>query len=367
MPRFPYLFEPKYSLEPNKCSIYNEVSYYHAGTDAYYSKAELPKCARLKKLLKPSSQVTRSFHNYTLSDNATRTLRSKINWLYYLSKPRTITTNSGKKIYNFRCAFITITLPSIQQHPTNFISSTILNELFTELRTRTALTNYVWRLEFQQNGNAHYHIITDTYISHGFILKIWNRILKYHGYVQPYAEKMSKLTLSEYIKIYNKDEKTSYQTIARRYAKGCRENWEQPPSVDCRSVQSKHAIQAYLSKYFSKKQGFSTACSCMDTYENAKHLRLWFCSRSLSKLKSIKGYLNDNGHKLLALLSWSPEFKKVSYKYATSVYYEIKTMHGNALNWINRIFFRYAKTCNYQACTAINYNTLQINLPLQPT
>src|SRR5690606_40476869 len=91
--------------------------------------------------------------------------------------------------------FITLTLPSKQKDPTKFITNNLFNQFLTEIRQRTKMENYVWRLEFQKNKNVHYHIVTDTYIDYHLVLKIWNRILDNYGYIKPYTEKHNKLSL----------------------------------------------------------------------------------------------------------------------------------------------------------------------------
>src|SRR3546814_12525138 len=92
-----------------------------------------------------------------MSTNAYRTLRKKINWLYYLAKSKHVRTISGKEIYNFKIGFITLTLPSKQRTCTKEVTNSLFNTLLTELRTTCELQNYVWRLEFQKNGHVNYH------------------------------------------------------------------------------------------------------------------------------------------------------------------------------------------------------------------
>lgn len=345
-----FLFEPRYALEPNKLVIYNEVSYLNSQDGNYYSRHDLPKDVTMKRLKPTHTSIKRQFHNFLLSDNAYRTLRKKINWLYYLSKPREITTYSGKKIYNFRCCFLTLTLPSKQVHRTAFITKNLLNQFLTEIKQRVKMTNYIWRLEFQNNGNVHYHLITDSYIDYHLVTKIWNRICAYHGYIQPFTDKMQALSLSDYVKKYNRQGKTDYSILAKRYAKGKREGWKNPNSCDCRSVVNSKAVAYYLSKYFGKSSQIKTACNELDNADNSKSLRLWYCSRSLSKMKSITGYLNDTGTNLISLVSWSHKCVKKVMNYATCYYYEVATMVGQHRKWLEFLLKQQAKACNYQPC-----------------
>ena len=88
------------------------------------------------------------------------------------------------------------------------------------------MENYVWRLEFQGNGNVHYHIVTDSYIDYFFALKIWNRIINKLGYVDAYQEKFSKMSLNEYIENSKYHDNNTFDVLAKRYAKGKSVNWK---------------------------------------------------------------------------------------------------------------------------------------------
>src|SRR5690606_11900021 len=178
-------------------------------------------------------------HNFRISQSAKKNLKNKINWLYYLSKSKRVKTYSGKEIYNFKIGFITLTLPSKQKDPTKFITNNLFNQFLTEIRQRTKMENYVWRLEFQKNKNVHYHIV----------MKIWNLILDNYGYIKPYTEKHNKLSLRDYNSMYNSNDKIAFEVMAKRYAKGKKENWSNPPTVDCKSVITNKSIAFYISKY----------------------------------------------------------------------------------------------------------------------
>src|SRR3546814_8448708 len=79
--------------------------------------------------------IKRSSHNLTMSTNAYRTLRKKINWLYYLAKSKHVRTISGKEIYNFKIGFITLTLPSKQRTCTKEVTNSLFNTLLKDLRS----------------------------------------------------------------------------------------------------------------------------------------------------------------------------------------------------------------------------------------
>jgi len=338
-----YIFLPSFSLEPNKVTSYNSVFIRDREKNEIRSIHDLKsKRALGHESTKTETSIVRKAHNFTISDNAYRTLKRRINWLYYLSKSKQVTTYTGKNIYNFKMAFITLTLPSKQRTCTKDVTNQLLNPFLIELRRITKMENYVWRLEFQENGNAHYHLVTDTYVDYLLIRRLWNRILKNNGYIKPYQEKFSKLNLSEYNKLTNPQGKTEFKIIAQRYAKGKAENWEQPPSVDVKSVISNNAISNYISKYFSKTDEKKPLKNEHDNAENSENLRLWFCSRSLSKLKSISGFCEAVLYDIFALVSYAEKKRKVISKFAITTYFDITSIQGKARKFISMLLKDYS-------------------------
>lgn len=343
-----YVFLPSFSLEPNKVVSYNSVFIRDRENETLKSIHDFKKSKnRTMGLQGGPDTLRRAAHNFTISDNAYRTLKRRINWLYYLARSKSVKTYSGKEIYNFKIGFITLTLPSKQRTCTRDVTTNLLNNFLTEMRQRTGMENYVWRLEFQKNGNVHYHIVTDTYIDYFLVRKSWNRILKLNGYIEPYQSKFKDLSLLEYRQLVDKDHKTPFKLISQRYAKGKSSNWSNPPSVDCKSVISNKAISNYISKYFGKDNGDNPIKNEHDSDENSTNLRLWFCSRSLSKLKSVSDFCEAVTYDIFSIVSWSEKVKKVIGQYATSIYFDIKSMTGNARKWIEMILKDYSKKQGY--------------------
>ncbi len=343
-----YHFEECISLLPNQLTFYNEVT-----------RKKINKKTGVSELVHISDGRTRSLSNlslnkftgFTLSDSAYRNLRRRITWLYHLAKSRHVKTYSGKDIWSFKMAFITLTLPSQQKHPTSFITQNCLNQFLTEVRQRTKMENYVWRLEFQENGNVHYHLATDTYLDYYFIRDIWNRILKKYGYTQEYTEKHKKLSLSEYVAMNTRSEHDTYEKLAKRYAKGCKEGWENPPSVDVRSVINGKSINFYLSKYFSKDNDGKPVKNDLDDEENSKGLRLWYSSTSLSRLKTLNGYKFEFETDFKSLLGKLEKVRKVFLKYCTVYYFEIKDLAGFARIELEKLLKRHSRESCYRPAT----------------
>lgn len=345
-----YIFQPKFSLKPSKVVLFNEVSYYDDTSENMISCS-----GRKSSLMNNSSNeetpiaLVRKFHNWHISKNAHKTIQEKIEWMYLLAKSKYVKTYSGKEIFNFKINFITLTLPSTQVHPTSEITGTCFNQFLTEIRQRTHMENYVWRLEFQQNGNVHYHIVTDMYVDYFLIQKIWNRIINKLGYVDTFQQKFSSMTFADYRKNSHFNDDITLQKLSGRYAKGVRENWTNPPTVDVKICSSNKAIAYYISKYFSKKGKELCKCNPLDNEENSFALRLWFCSRSLSKLKSICEYVggaSENWHQILLLAS---DTRNVILDYANCVFFELGKLANCLKEVLYPLFRNYAKSMQYSS------------------
>lgn len=347
-----FIFLPKISLIPNQATFYNEVYRVKNYDDFFETRTarEWSVRARAEAKRKRGATIHSNFsnrhHSFTISSNAYRNLRKKMNWLYFLSKPRYIKTYSGREIFGFKMAFITLTLSSKQKHPTSFLNSELLNQFLTEIRQRTGMKNYLWRLEFQENGNAHWHIATDTYLDYFLVKKIWNRIQQAHGYIDDYKSKHVGMKLSDYVSNYASD-RVSYSDLAKRYAKGCQDNWENPPSVDVKSVVNGKSIIFYISKYFSKNDEAKTVKNDLDNEENSRGLRLWFTSRSLSALKSVSGFLDEFHLDLRELFLSAKKAKTVILKYSTVVFFDVKEMTTFFRKMIDPLLRDYSRRQGY--------------------
>lgn len=78
---------------------------------------------------------------------------------------------------------ITLTLSGEQQHTDKWIKRNMLELFLKRLQYHHHLTNYFWVAEKQNNGNLHFHIITDVYIPKHRIQYDWNEIQRDNGYL----------------------------------------------------------------------------------------------------------------------------------------------------------------------------------------
>ena len=333
------------SVLPSKVSITTDISKQYldsSGEWVYRDKPVSSSVCNEKKLV-------RKFHNFDISINSARNLRKKIDFLYYYSNSRRVKSYSGKVISNFKVLFLTLTIPSNQIHNTGMIITNILDPFLQICRQRLKMTNYVWRLEFQANGTAHFHILTDTYIDYYFAKKHWNKCLNQLGYVDAYRDKMQALSYTDYCKLYGKDfkgEKVSKELLYKRYNAGKSTNWKNPNSVDVRSIRSSREISFYISKYFSKKDK-GQKCNELDTEENSFALRLCYWSRSLSRLKLESMPFDYYEADIVQLLDADDSVIRCVYDYCVVYYFDIATVGIYLKKALNAVLNRVKNEAEY--------------------
>lgn len=286
-------------------------------------------------------------HNFELSKQARKNLRDKVTWLYHFAKSQTVTTVNGKVLSNFRMNFVTLKLPSVQAHTSDFITKNCLNQLLIELTKKYGLKNYVWRLEYQKNGNLHYHIACDIYIDFYYLRNTWNRILSKHGYVQAYTKKFEKMSFNEYYRYSTNQGVADFELVKHRYDEGFKTRWCQPNSVDVKSVIGSKNIAFYISKYMSKKEDSHQQKVLPVCEDNSAHSRLWFCSRSLSRCKSVSDFCEAWDVDLSGILSRCEKVKKIVSDYATVYYFSLSELPAYARSVISGIFSKYRQEVGY--------------------
>ena len=344
-----FIIVPKVSSRPDKIVVFNQIIRGNRSSSKN-DKVKFDINSKEGQAFPEfsSNPLTKKFHNFKLSPNAQRKIKEKTKWLYFMAKSRYIKTYSKKEIVNFKLNFVTLTLPSKQMHPTSQITSECFNQFLTEIRQRTGMVNYIWKLEFQNNGNVHYHLVTDVYLDFFFVRKIWNRILSKLGYVQAYQESMNSLSLLDYVSKYGSNQKKEFSVLAKRYAKGKSENWENPPSVDTRSCNNKNSIGYYIAKYFSKNEMNKVSCNELDNEDNSFSLRLWYCSRSLSKLDACTEFCEAIDFNPAHLVEGLEGVKKVIYQYCTVFYFNLKKFSNYAKSIFIPYLYNWALSLGYR-------------------
>jgi len=191
------------------------------------------------------SKNKKNLDEYFMSPGQTKRLKYACSMLQILSKELTATNWQLKKKFTYKLAFITVTLPAVNNTISDKYFKNIYFKRFLEiLRDKYKLRHYVWKAEAQKGGNIHFHLIANIYIHYTLLNIIWNNCLNPTGLPAAF---------------YNK--------------------WghNDPNSTDIHSVKKIKHLGSYLIKYMSKK-------------ENSRREiegKIWNCSNSLKYTKRL--------------------------------------------------------------------------------
>lgn len=283
---------PFCSIHPSYITLNREIVIKNSKTNYYAEKDD-----RLTELLK-SKRVAEGY----LSLNAKRKLNKAIEYLLYLSAEKKVYNRLTKKTFNFKVAFITLTLSSQQIHSDNEIRRDLLNQMLIELKKYYNVKNYVWRAEKQKNGNIHFHIIIDRFVPWWELRNRWNRIQNKLGYVDMFQERM------------------------RTEKKRTNVKYNNPNSVDIHSLYRIRNIKKYLSKYLSKNV---TNAEKLTEEERSRLLvkgRLWGANQELSNVKGARVLVEKEIESELIKLVESPESRVLNEDYYSIIFIDITKM-----------------------------------------
>lgn len=178
----------------------------------FYDLPANPKSHTRHKLISPT-------YSGSVTDHAKKRIRKAIDLMLQLY-PRKMTYNPVlDKEVSHQLSFITLTISSKEKHLSAAEGyELLLSKWLLRMRRKVGMKTYIWKAEFQKNGQLHYHITTPSLIVYSLIRDEWNNICRKAGLLSnwnPYNEK-------------------------------------EPNSTDVHSVYKVKNLQAYLTKYISK-------------------------------------------------------------------------------------------------------------------
>ena len=229
--------------------------------------------------------------NEELSKNVIRKIRNRVFYLKLMADEK-VRKHGNNKNQKYLLSFFTLTISGESHYNIKETNKLLLNTFLTDMRRNAGLKNYVWRLEFQKNGKIHYHILTDAAINYKYIRHVWNRIQMEYGTMERYTKKFNAMTFTDYKNyMISKYSKTiDPNKLKEWYAKGKRDNWENPNSVDVRYVSDDREISYYISKYMSKDKPKENGLFPTLTIDTG---RIWGSSAALAKTAEIGHNLQD--------------------------------------------------------------------------
>lgn len=224
----------------------------------------------------------------TISPQGRKKIKNAIQNLYYLARPKKVWNPTTKSHFTFRCSMFTATLSSEQIHSDLEIKRDILRPFLDRLRKTWGVDRYIWRLEKQENGNTHFHIVLDVFIPHQVLRRKWNYYQEKLGYVSRY---------SKYQKEWHKDgfrvrpwllDYWPLESQKKAYTSGLANDYRDPNSTDIHSFRNINDTVSYISKYITKNeenQEETPLPSDQDSTDlSVCQGRIWAISESLSKI-----------------------------------------------------------------------------------
>jgi hypothetical protein len=146
--------------------------------------------------------------------------------------------------------FVTLTLPSTQKHPDNFVKRHLLGDFIQIIAKQYKVKTYIWKAETQKNGNIHFHLLVDSFLPNaadtskrrqGPINAIWNNICKRYGYLENYrADRLRDYFAGK----LTKDQIKWHKAF----------NFSVPNSTDVHQLKKTSKPEAYICKYVAKPE-----------------------------------------------------------------------------------------------------------------
>ena len=173
------LFTPYVQIRPRDIVIFTkyEGSRYKAiDFEFMYEDNRPPEVKALQTSNRPA-------YSYTFTKAARKKMLCALDCLILCTPARKVFNPIIGRSHTFQMSFITLTYST--DEIVDYLESIVHLEYFLKWLNRTiGATMYVWRLELQQRGQIHYHIVTDAFIRYDRIRDKWNSIQRNAGYIK---------------------------------------------------------------------------------------------------------------------------------------------------------------------------------------
>lgn len=200
------------------------------------------------KSYKPFNTKT---YSGAMTTGAQKRIKKAVDLLVQFSPKRKIYNSVTMQTEMHTLSFITLTIPGKEKRlSADQGYKLLLSKWIRSMRDKHNLKTYIWKAEFQKNGQLHYHITTPSWIAYTEIRDTWNNIMSSNGMLD----------------VWNDENPTKF-----------------PNSTDVHKVYKVKNIQAYLAKYLSKKE---------QDQENTG--KVWDCSKNLKDTKFFTSDIPNN-------------------------------------------------------------------------
>lgn len=152
--------------------------------------------------------------------------------------------------------FVTLTLPCEQLNTDIEIKRKCLSPFIQRVVNEYGVKHYYWKAEAQKNGNIHFHVIFDKFVSWLVIRKLWNLQLDKLGYITKYSENQKEFYSNGFKMSANVLDVRSYDVQYNAYKKNKENGFLDPNSIDVHSFRDIRNVAAYVVKYMCKEEGY---------------------------------------------------------------------------------------------------------------
>jgi hypothetical protein len=210
------------------------------------------------------------------------------------------------------------------------LKSILLNQFLIEAKKKWNLNNYVWKMEFQKNGNVHFHILSDVWIPWLELRNCWNRIQNKLGYV----DEFNKINPGK-----------------------------SPNGTDVHSLKKVDNVVAYVLKYMTKsdvKSSYTIKSSERPKLRRPNTLiiglsrgvklylrsisnngRIWTCSRSLSNIKGANIDLSDEFQEEIEKLQKMKGSRRFDRQYFSGILFQNSSITKKDFPLLYNLFHEY--------------------------
>ena len=207
-----------------------------------------------------------TYNGYMSPKTKSKVRKYLTTWVNSINSLKGLPVNPGLKKVPY-LTFVTLTLPSKQNHSDNEMKREALMPFIETLKRKHDVWNYFWRAEAQENGNIHFHLIVDSYIRWESIRFEWNSIMEKLGYIEPFFLKY---------------------------------NHRNPNSTDIHRLGGVGNSAEYLLKYVSKSDGYRKIEG-----------RIHGCSDRVRVLNPYECELDNTAYEAIIELKKSKEVRKI--------------------------------------------------------
>lgn len=328
---------PRATIHPGQINMYYESNWYPLKPGSKLINPETGEVESKARFIINSARTAAG----KVSDQAKRKMTKAIDYMLLVTNHKKMSNHYSGKTYQFKVAFVTLTLPSRQIHSDNQIKSELLNQFLIEIRKRYRVKNYIWRAEKQKNGSLHFHILVDKFIPYQELRDRWNRITNKLGYVDRYREEQQKWhekgfrVREELLKTWSKEKQ--YQAWLR----GSQQHWNSPNSTDIHSIRKVYNLKLYVMKYMMKASTATRESTESEKGDDVQQGRIWGCNQELSNLKGAQLIVDRELQDEIERVAAEKGTKIFKDTYYSCLYFDIEVLEKVNAQRLLRSFAQY--------------------------